>query len=99
IDRYDGTTGAFLDHFVAIGQGRGANETVFRAGHFYVACEYTDNVLRFDATTGAFVDEFVTPGSGGIDGPHGLSFGPDANGDGVPELYVLGFNSLNVVRY
>ena len=44
-------------------------------------------------------DVFVTAGSGGIDGPHGLTFGPDANGDGVPELYVTGSDSFNVVRY
>lgn len=35
----------------------------------------------------------------GVDGPHGLVFGPDVNADGVPELYVTGRNSFSIVRY
>jgi hypothetical protein len=61
--------------------------------------EASDDVLRFNATTGEFDRVFVSAGNGGIDGPHGLTFGPDANGDGVAELYVSGRNSFNVVRY
>ncbi len=99
IRRYNGTTGAFLDTFVPVGPVNGVRDMAFRAGYLYVGSEYTDEVVRFNASTGAFVDVFVAAGSGGLDGPHGLAFGPDANGDGVPELYVSGRNSFNVVRY
>jgi streptogramin lyase len=99
IAQYDGTTGAFLDYFVPAGRIEGLRDFVFRAGYLYVGSEGTNEVLRYDATTGALVDAFVTAGSGGIVGPHGLAFGPDANGDGIPELYVSGRGSFNVVRY
>ncbi|MFO0850787.1 MAG: Calx-beta domain-containing protein [Gemmataceae bacterium] len=98
VDRYDATTGAFVDHFIAAGQISGVRDKVFRNGFWYIGAEYTDEVLRFDAA-GTFMGAFVTAGSGGIDGPHGLAFGPDVNGAGVPELYVTGRNSFNVVRY
>ena len=98
IDRYDATTGAFVDHFIPAGRINGVRDKVFREGFWYIGSEGTDEVLRFDAN-GNFVDAFVPAGSGGIDGPHGLTFGPDVNGDGVPELYVTGRNSFNVVRY
>src|SRR5262249_25138060 len=58
-----------------------------------------DEILRYNASTGAFVDVFVTANSGGLDNPHGLAFGPDVNGDEVPELYVSGRTSHSVVRY
>ena len=100
IDRYNGVTSAFIDHFLVPGTiNGGARDIVFRDGYVYVGEEYSDDVLRFNAGSGAFDRTFVTAGSGGIDGPHGLTFGPDANGDGVPELYVSGRNSFNVVRY
>jgi sugar lactone lactonase YvrE len=98
IDRYDATTGAFIDHFIPAGRINGVRDKVFRDGFWFIGSEYTDEVLRFDAN-GNFVDAFVSAGSGGIDGPHGLTFGPDVNGDDVPELYVTGRNSFNVVRY
>ena len=31
----------------------------------------------------------IAVGSGGLKGPRGLTFGPDANGDGNNDLYVL----------
>lgn len=99
IQRFDATTGAFIDTFVPPGRIKGVGEMAFRAGYLYVASTFTNEVLRFDAVTGAFVDAFVPAGSGGINGPDGLIFGPDANGDGIPELYVTGFYSNNVVRY
>jgi sugar lactone lactonase YvrE len=99
IQRYDGSTGAHMGTFVPEGRLAGVRDIVFRDGHMYVGSENTDEVLRFDAGSGAFVDVFVAAGSGDIDGPHGLTFGPDANGDGVPELYVSGRNSNNVIRY
>jgi hypothetical protein len=100
IQRYNGTTGAFIDPFVAQGTGlKGQGDIAFRAGYMYVASKGGNEVRRYDATTGAFVDAFVTAGSGGISAPVGLSFGPDANNDGAPELYVAGQSSNNVVRY
>jgi sugar lactone lactonase YvrE len=98
INRYDGTTGAFIDEFVpAAPYMFYPRDIVFRAGYMYVGSAGTNEVLRFDATTGAFVDTFVTAGSGGITSTDGLHFGPDANGDSIPELYVTG--GSNLVRF
>lgn len=99
IRRYNGTTGAFMDTFVPAGRINGVRDIVFRGGFMYVASTYTSEVLRYNASTGAFVDVFVTAKSGGIDNPDGMAFGPDANNDGVPELYVTGLISHSVVRY
>jgi DNA-binding beta-propeller fold protein YncE len=98
--RYNGTTGAFINTFVGSGaQLEGEGDIAFRAGYMYVSSQANNEVMRFDATTGAFVDAFVAAGSGSISAPIGLSFGPDANNDGVPELYVAGQSSNSVVRY
>jgi DNA-binding beta-propeller fold protein YncE len=97
IDEYDGTTGAFIKQFIAPGQVIGPQAVVFRAGCAYAASNDISEVLRFDATTGAFVGVFIPPGSGGISHPESLAFGPDANADGVPELYIAADNG--VFRY
>jgi DNA-binding beta-propeller fold protein YncE len=100
IRRYNGATGAFIDTVVGPGTGlKGQGDIVFRASYLYVASKGSNEVRRYDATTFAFVDAFVTAGSGGISAPVGLSFGPDANNDGVPELYVAGQSSNTVARY
>ncbi len=99
IRRYDAATGAFIDTFVPAGRINGVRDILFREGFMYVASAYTQEVLRFNAGTGAFVDAFVSVGSGGIEHPDGMAFGPDANSDGVPELYVTGWLSHSVVRY
>jgi DNA-binding beta-propeller fold protein YncE len=93
IGRFNGTSGAFMSQFTPAGYIEGVRDMVFHAGYLYVASEYNNEVLRFDGSTGAFVDVFVTAGSGGISGPHGMTFGPDGN------LYVSGRNSASVVRY
>lgn len=92
-------TGEFLDTVAPAGHINGPRDIGFLGNYMYVGSEYTDEVLRFDWTTGTFVDVFVSAGSGGIGGPHGLIFGPDANGDNVPELYVTGRDTQNLVRY
>jgi DNA-binding beta-propeller fold protein YncE len=91
IKRYNGTTGAFIDQFVADGSLHGSSSPVFRAGYLYLAAGITNEVLRYDATTGAFVDAFVTAGSGGLSSPQTLAFGTDGN------LYVSAANG--VLRY
>jgi sugar lactone lactonase YvrE len=101
LDRYDASTGAFIDHFIPAGRINGVRTPVFHNGYLYVGSEYTDEVLRYDATTGAPAGAsglpgdpvFVSAGSGGLDGTSGLCFGPDGN------LYVTGRNSFNVIRY
>jgi glucose/arabinose dehydrogenase len=81
--RYNGTTGAFIDDFVAVGSGglSGAEALVFGPdGNLYVTSRVTNQVLRYSGSTGAFLGVFAT---GGNNGPIDLVFGPDGN------LYVL----------
>ena len=80
VTRFNGTTGAFIDVFVAAGSGGldGTRELVFGpGGDLYVASERTDTVIRYNGTTGALVGNFVwddpltplTDESGGLDNP------------------------------
>jgi hypothetical protein len=95
--RYDGVTGAFLDAFVPAGSGGLTDPTalVFGPdGNLYVASgahsNYYNSILRFNGATGAFMDVFVPAGSAGLTlaPTAGVIFGPDASGDGTPDLYV-----------
>jgi DNA-binding beta-propeller fold protein YncE len=88
LDRYNGTTGAFIDHFVTDGLTPGTRDPLFRGSYLYVASAMTNEVLRFNATTGAFLDVFVA----GVVSPGAQTFGPDGN------LYVLDASG-GVVRY
>jgi len=98
IRRYDGTTGAFKDTFVASGAGGLVNPFVFvfgpEDGDLYVSNAFATpgSILRFEGPAepnpGAFLGEFVPPGSGGLNTPLGMLFGPDVNGDGHQDLYV-----------
>ncbi len=99
IDRFDGTTGAFIDHFVLNERFLGGKTLVFRGSYMYVASSSLEEVLRFDATTGAFVDTFVPSGSGGVIGIIDIAFGPDANNDGIPELYIANQSDNRVLRF
>jgi DNA-binding beta-propeller fold protein YncE len=92
IERYNGTTGAFMGTF-ASGPINGVRTIVFRGGYMYAGSEYTNQVLEYNATTGAYIGVFASAGSGGISGDYGMAFGPDGN------LYVSGRNSYNVVEY
>jgi streptogramin lyase len=68
--RYDGTTGAYMDDFVAAGSGGldNAQGAGFGPdGNFYVSSWKNDNVVRYNGTTGAFIDVYASVGLGGLD--------------------------------
>jgi DNA-binding beta-propeller fold protein YncE len=90
LDEYNGTTGAFITHFVADGNTHGTRDPVFHGGYLYVISAYTNQVLQFDANTGAFVGVFVPSGT---ISPTSQTFGSDGN------LYVVDSSSGAVVRY
>jgi DNA-binding beta-propeller fold protein YncE len=90
IQRFNGTTGAFLSTFVPAGTINGVRDIVFHNGYMYVSGEGSSEVYKFDATTGAYLGVFA---SGNISGSFGLAFGPDGN------LYVSGRESASVVEY
>jgi len=78
--RYNGTTGAFIDVFVAARSGglRNAVDVEFGPdGNLYVGSWGTDEVLRFNGTTGAYVDDYVTAGLGGLLETYHLKFIPE----------------------
>jgi DNA-binding beta-propeller fold protein YncE len=109
VQRYDGSTGAFVDTFVPKhvggmyqpwgvlfgpdGNGDGRNDLYVSTG------EFTGNgqlkaVLRYDGTSGAFIDVF-TKGAD-LHSLRGIIFGPDGN------LYVADFDHSfggRVVRF
>jgi glucose/arabinose dehydrogenase len=75
IQRFDGTTGAFLGNFVTNvtpwGLAFGADNNL------YVTT--SDNaVARYSGATGALLGTFVAAGSGGLSGARELAFGPGA---------------------
>jgi len=62
-------------------------------GMLYVAGQDSANILRYNASTGAFVDQLISlPGRD----PEGLTFGPDTNGDSLPDLYVSNYSTNDV---
>ena len=100
VQRYDATTGAFIDVFATHPDMTGAKDVEFGPdGNLYVPNNVGDNVYRFDGTTGEFIDVFIPTGSGGLETPRTLIFGPDGNGDGIEDLYVTSAQTDNVLRY
>lgn len=94
VHRYDPTTGAFIDTFIAAGAG-GLDQPhgVLDLGdEVLVSSAGTNQVLRYDRQTGAPLGEFIGPASG-LDYPVSLVIGPDEN------LYVASQLSDEVLRY
>jgi uncharacterized delta-60 repeat protein len=80
IQRYDGTTGAFIDTFATPGAEpsgwpRGPTGVAFGPdGNLYVT--KVDRVERYDGTTGAYIDDYIPAGSG-LDNPWFSTFTPN----------------------
>jgi len=81
VEKYDGTTGAFLQTLIPGGTGglNGAAGMLLTAGGtLYVASQRNASVLSYNESTGAFLGEFVTAGSGGLQSPNALVLTPNA---------------------
>ncbi len=94
--RFNPSTGAFIDIFVAAGSGGlfGVEGIAFGPdGNLYVSSHNNHRVLRYRGSNGSFIDEFVPSGRGGLAYPSGLQFGPDNN------LYVSSVDTNNVLRF
>lgn len=80
IQRYDGTSGAFIDTFAnpgvePSGWPRGPTGVAFGPdGNLYVV--KMDTIMRFDGSTGAYIDDFV-PAGGALDNPWFITFTPN----------------------
>jgi DNA-binding beta-propeller fold protein YncE len=101
INRYNGTTGAFIDRFVDVGFGpsfgglNGPSGIAFGPdGNLYVSDLGGGEISRFDGTTGAYT-QFVPPGfpPTPLAGPEGLAFGPDGT------LYVADVTQSTVYHF
>ncbi len=55
----------------------------------YAAALAPNRITVYSGASGLFIRDFVIPNEGGLVTPVDLTFGRDANGDGVSDLYVL----------
>lgn len=97
IQRYNPSSGAFVDTFVAGGSG-GLDAPTGMAwgadGNLYVPSFNTDSILKYNGQSGAFLGTFVSAGAGTLDGPdNGTIFGPDGN------LYVPSYWNNRILRF
>ncbi|MEZ6059075.1 MAG: cadherin-like domain-containing protein [Planctomycetaceae bacterium] len=76
IVRFNGTTGAWIDDFVASGLSSPLGLQFGPDGKLYVANRGSAGVLRYDGITGALDTGFVV---GSISGAEDLTFGSDGN--------------------
>ena len=58
-----------------------------------------DAVGTINVETGKIIDVFVEANSDGLDNPTALEFGPDANGDGIKDLYVSSADTNDIKRF
>lgn len=95
--RYDGTTGAFIDVFVAAGTGNingpDAGLDFGPDGDLYVPSFNANRVLRYDGKTGALKGTFAPPGLFELSRPRCLRW----RGDGL--LYVSSWGNGRINRY
>jgi hypothetical protein len=107
VDRFDGTTGAYLGKFVTddLSQNGGLTNPqgiVFGPDgkndgklDLYVASSFVDSsnndVKRYDGATGQFLGEFVASGSNGLHHAARITFGPD----GKPYVASGGWDGQN----
>ncbi len=102
--RYNGTTGAFIDHFTTDRSLKSPRGIIFGPdGDLFIAdrvIPFPDGrVLRYDGRTGAYEGEFVTQGSGGLAVPGQLVFAPSVEDPGRLDLYVASIATASILRY
>lgn len=92
--RYNGTTGAFIDKFIAVGSGglTQPRQIIWREGKVYVTSDNGNKVLRYDSNTGAFLDTFISSGSGGLNGATGMVFFGNS-------VYISSWRNNRVLKY
>jgi DNA-binding beta-propeller fold protein YncE len=86
--RYNGLTGAFIDHFTA--QPSGGEAKRWRRGFIYASSHTSDEVLRFNGRTGVLMGPIT---EGFLDWATGFDFGPDGN------VYVASFFDDSVMKF
>ncbi len=104
---FDPVTGDYIEEFVSPGSGgldRPAHMTFGPDGHLYIPSfsgegSERNRVARYDGATGAYMGDFVPYGYGGLDGTAGMTFGPDMDGDGEPDLFVGSSRTNEVLVY
>ena len=92
VSRFDATTGAFVDHFVA-SASRADGQEWDGNGDLYVSNFGTNSIRKYNGTTGALIGDFVSPSSGGLSGPLDNLFIPNGN------LLVSSFGNGRIKQY
>ncbi len=84
--RYDGSTGAYIEHLIQIDNGNFYELYVPSSlamdipnNRILISDLNNGSILSFNASTGVFNGYFVAPYSNGLDAPRSITFGPDNN--------------------